>query len=92
MQFGGVYTNFRMGFLSIWLLYGRSGVENAFEAAPAAIVGFIDMFIPALLAINIPSIATRWMIAVLSLVQIIFMTEVGVLAMQTDAGLNVKIY
>ncbi|WP_067541092.1 hypothetical protein [Emergencia timonensis] len=66
------------------------GVENAFEAAPAAIVGFIDMFIPALLAINIPSIATRWMIAVLSLVQIIFMTEVGVLAMQTDAGLNVK--
>ena len=66
------------------------GVENAFEAAPTAIVGFIDMFIPALLAINIPSIATRWMIAVLSLVQIIFMTEVGVLAMQTDAGLNVK--
>ena len=30
MQFGGVYTNFRMGFLSIWLLYGRSWCRKRF--------------------------------------------------------------
>ena len=48
------------------------------------------MFIPSLLVINIPSAMTRWIIFVLSLTQIIYMTEVGILAMQTDVGLNVK--
>ena len=66
------------------------GVDMAFEAAPATLGGFIDMFIPSLLVINIPSAMTRWIICVLSLTQIIFMTEVGILAMQTDVGLNVK--
>lgn len=65
------------------------GVDHAFDAGPAAISGFIDMYIPALMVINIPSAATRWIIGTLSLIQIIFMTEVGILAIQAKVGLNV---
>ena len=71
------------------LLFDVLGVEEAFAAAPAALAGFADMFIPAVLGINIQSIATRWIIGTLSLVQIIFMTEVGILAIQSKVGLNV---
>jgi nucleoside recognition membrane protein YjiH len=53
------------------------GVEDAFAAAPGTVVGFADMFIPAVICSNIPSIETRFIIGILSLVQIIFMSEVG---------------
>ncbi|MFC4803812.1 YjiH family protein [Filifactor villosus] len=55
------------------------GLEEAFAAAPSTIVGFADMFIPAILAANIASFKTRFVIGILSLVQIIYMTEVGTL-------------
>lgn len=71
------------------LLFDVLGVEEAFAAAPAALAGFADMFIPAVLGINIESVVTRWIIGTLSLVQIIFMTEVGILAIQSKVGLNV---
>ncbi len=53
------------------------GVEDAFAAAPGTVVGFADMFIPAVICANIPSIETRFIIGILSLVQIIYMSEVG---------------
>ncbi|WP_206460822.1 YjiH family protein [Anaerovorax sp. IOR16] len=53
------------------------GVEDAFAAAPGTVVGFADMFIPAVICSNIPSIETRFIIGILSLVQIIYMSEVG---------------
>lgn len=71
------------------LLFDVLGVEEAFAAAPAALAGFADMFIPAVLGINIQSVVTRWIIGTLSLVQIIFMTEVGILSIQSKVGLNV---
>lgn len=55
------------------------GVEEAFKAAPATIVGFADMIIPAILGASITSYETRFIIGILSLVQIIYMTEVGTL-------------
>lgn len=64
------------------------GVEEAFLVAPATLVGFIDMFIPALLCANIQSLQTRFIIAVLSLVQIIYITEVGAVIIQTNIGIN----
>ena len=53
------------------------GVPEAFAAAPATLVGFTDMFIPALLAVGLTSVKTKFVIGVLSLVQIIYLTEVG---------------
>ncbi|MBQ3201727.1 MAG: YjiH family protein [Clostridia bacterium] len=64
------------------------GVAEAAVAAPATIVGFIDMFIPAILAGAIENLETRFIITALSLVQIIFLTEVGVLSMQSKVKLN----
>ena len=66
------------------------GVEYAFEVAPATLVGFADMFIPALLIGGVESIKTRFIIGVLSLVQIIYMTEVGAIIIQSDVPLKFK--
>lgn len=53
------------------------GVEEAGAAAPGAIVGFIDIFLPVLICSGITSIKTRFIITIITLVQIIYMTEVG---------------
>lgn len=66
------------------------GVEEAFKAAPATIVGFTDMFIPAVLAANIASYKTRFIIGILSLVQIIYMTEVGTLIVTSKMPIKFK--
>jgi nucleoside recognition membrane protein YjiH len=53
------------------------GLEETATAAPGAVVGFVDMFIPAMICAGIASVKTRFVICILSLVQIIYMTEVG---------------
>ena len=64
------------------------GVEEAFAVAPAALIGFTDMFIPALLITGVASVKTRFIIGVLSLVQIIYMTEVGAIIIKSEIPLN----
>lgn len=54
-------------------------IPEAAQAAPATIIGFIDMFLPAVLATGIDAEITRFVIAALSLVQIIYLTEMGTL-------------
>ena len=65
-------------------------MPEAAAAAPATVIGFIDMFLPAVLAAGIASVKTRFILCVLSLVQIIYMTEVGVLIMTSK--LKVKFW
>lgn len=64
------------------------GVEEAFAVAPATLVGFTDMFIPALLIGGVASIKTKFVIGVLSLVQIIYLTEVGAIIIKSEIPLN----
>jgi len=64
------------------------GVEEAFAVAPATLVGFTDMFIPALLIGGVASIKTKFIIGVLSLVQIIYLTEVGAIIIKSEIPLN----
>lgn len=66
------------------------GVEAAFQVAPATLVGFADMFIPALLITGVESVKTKFIIGVLSLVQIIYMTEVGAIIIQSDVPIGLK--
>ena len=54
-------------------------IPEAEAAAPATITGFIDMFIPAVLATGIESEMTRFFITALSLAQIIYLTEMATL-------------
>ena len=64
------------------------GVPEAFAAAPATLVGFTDMFIPALLSVGLTSVKTKFVIGVLSLVQIIYLTEVGTIIIKSEIPLN----
>lgn len=66
------------------------GIEQAYVAAPATLAGFVDMFIPSLLVANVASVKTRFVIATLSLIQIIYITEVGAVIVQTDLGIDMK--
>ena len=66
------------------------GVPDVFAAAPATLVGFIDMFIPALISTGIASEFTRFVIAGLSLVQIIYLTEVGSIIVKANVGIDMK--
>lgn len=63
-------------------------VESAREAAPAMVVGFADMFLPALVAADIASPQTRFIIAVIAVGQLIFMSEVGVLILKSALPLS----
>lgn len=77
-----------------WLSYPMGmylqlfGVEEAFAAAPATLVGFTDMFIPALLITGLTSVKTKFIIGVLSLIQIIYLTEVGTIIIKSEVPLN----
>ena len=64
------------------------GVEEAFAVAPATLIGFTDMFIPALLIGGVESVKTKFIIGVLSLVQIIYLTEVGAIIIKSEIPLN----
>ncbi|WP_404297730.1 YjiH family protein [Halomonas sp.] len=64
------------------------GVPEAEAAAPATLVGFADMFLPAVLATNIESELTRFVIACLSLTQLIYMSEIGALLVKSKIPLK----
>lgn len=63
-------------------------VESARGAAPAMVIGFADMFLPALIAADIAEAETRFIIAVVAVGQLIFMSEVGMLILKSALPLN----
>lgn len=64
------------------------GIPEAAKAAPTMLVGFADMFLPAVLGHAIESELTRFVIACVSVVQIIYLTEVGALILRSQIPLN----
>lgn len=63
-------------------------LPEAAEAAPTMLVGFADMFLPAVLGSGIESELTRFVIGVLSLTQLIYMSEIGILIMKSNIPIN----
>ena len=63
-------------------------LPEASAAAPAFLVGFAEMFLPAVLASNIESELTKFVVITVSISQLIYMSEVGVLIMKTRIPLN----
>lgn len=63
-------------------------IPEAHAAAPATLIGFADMFIPAVLASGIESDLTRFVVAALSVSQLIYMSEVGALILKSKIPLN----
>lgn len=54
-------------------------IPHAAEIGGTLVVGFADMFLPAILVADVPSEMTRFVIGALSVTQLIYMSEVGAL-------------
>ena len=64
-------------------------IPEAQAAAPAMIVGFADMFLPAVIGSGIESELTRFVIALMSLTQLIYMSEIGILLIKSKIPLSI---
>ncbi|WP_440055684.1 YjiH family protein [Pseudoalteromonas sp. T1lg65] len=65
-------------------------VAEAEKAAQTIVVGFADMFLPSILAASsIESDATRFIIAAMSVTQLIYMSEVGALLLGSKIPVNI---
>ncbi len=64
------------------------GVPEAVQASQTMVVGFADMFIPAILAASIDNEMTRFVIAAMSVTQLIYMSEVGALMLGSRIPVN----
>jgi len=64
------------------------GLPESAAAAPAFIAGFLDMFLPALIGSGIDAEITRFVIGVLSVTQLIYMSEVGILMVKCEIPLR----
>ncbi|WP_101842323.1 YjiH family protein [Halobacillus sp. Marseille-P3879] len=65
-------------------------VPNAQAASETILVGFADMFLPAIIGSGIESEMTRFIIASLSVTQLIYMSEVGGLLLGSKVPVNLK--
>jgi nucleoside recognition membrane protein YjiH len=63
-------------------------LPEAGAAAPAMLAGFAEMFLPAVISKGIESELTRFVVIGVSITQLIYMTEVGVLIMKTRIPLG----
>jgi nucleoside recognition membrane protein YjiH len=63
-------------------------IPQAGDAAPAMIVGFADMFLPAVVGSGIESELTRFVIAAMSLTQLIYMSEIGILLIKSKIPIS----
>ncbi len=71
----------------VWLLQA-SGLPEASAAAPALFSGFLDQFMPALAAADIESERTSFVLAGLSVCQLVFLSEVGVIMLRSSLPLG----
>lgn len=66
------------------------GLPEAEAASQTILVGFADMFLPTVLATNITAEMTKFVIAALSVTQLIYMSEVGGLLLSSNIPIHVK--
>jgi nucleoside recognition membrane protein YjiH len=64
-------------------------LPDATAASPALFAGFLDQYIPAIVATGIDSNVTSFVLAGLSVCQLIFMSEVGVIILRSSLPLSV---
>ncbi|KKK36583.1 membrane protein [Mesobacillus campisalis] len=64
-------------------------VPEADAAAKTMLVGFADMFLPAVIGSGIESELTRFIVAGLSLTQLVYMSEIGILILRSNIPLSI---
>lgn len=66
-------------------------IPDASHAAPAILVGFTDMFLPSIMVSGEGiSQITKFIVGVLSITQLIYLTETGAVILKSDIPLNLK--
>ncbi|MEG0515650.1 MAG: hypothetical protein RR523_08370, partial [Cetobacterium sp.] len=63
--------------------------EVASQMAPAMIVGFSDMYLPALFIENTTSEVARFIVGTLSFAQLIFLSETGMILVNSKMGFSI---
>jgi nucleoside recognition membrane protein YjiH len=63
-------------------------LPEAGAAAQTMLVGFADMFLPAVIGSGIESELTRFVVAGLSLTQLVYMSEIGILILRSNIPLS----
>jgi len=63
-------------------------IPDAVKASETIVVGFADMFIPSIMIASVESEMTRFVIAALSITQLIYMSEVGALILGSRIPVN----
>lgn len=84
-EYTPVFDWLSMPFVPLLNLFG---LAEAQQAAPSLVIGFADMYLPALVGADISSQETRFLIAILSVSQLIYMSEVGALLLRANMGLK----
>jgi len=65
------------------------GIAYAREFSHVAVLGFVDMFLPALMLGTESAFETRFILGALSIVQIIYLAETGILILKSKIPLNI---
>jgi nucleoside recognition membrane protein YjiH len=65
-------------------------IPEAGEAAQTMVVGFADMFLPAVIGSGIESEMTRFVIACVSVTQLVYMSEMGGLLLGSKLPVSIK--
>lgn len=65
-------------------------IPDAVAAAPGLVIGFLDQFVPSIIAGGISSPVTSFVLAGLSVTQLIFMAETGVLIYRSKIPLPIR--
>lgn len=63
-------------------------VPYAVEASQTIMVGFADMFLPSIIAASIPSEMTRFIVAALSVTQLVYLSEAGAVILGSDIDIT----
>lgn len=85
-EFTPIFTWLGMPFIPILKLLN---IPYAVEASQTMIIGFADMFLPAVIGASIESELTRFVIAAVSVTQLIYLSEVGAVILGSKIPVNV---
>ena len=85
-EFTPVFTWLGMPFIPILNLFR---IPHAVEASQTMIIGFADMFLPSVIGASIPSELTRFVIAGVSVTQLIYLSEVGAVILGSKIPVSV---
>lgn len=65
-------------------------IPDAAEVSKTMVVGFADMFLPSVIGSSVPSEMGRFVIATLSVTQLIYLSEAGAVILGTKIPINLK--